>query len=79
MGDLTEKEKQILAYIKGYMKENDAIPSVAEIAGAAGISRKTAYAHMYHIEEKGYIVIRGLSSYAVPGMRFVEDQTTKSV
>ncbi len=72
MGDLTQKEIMIWEYIKGYMLEYNATPSVKEIAEAAGVTIRTAYAHLYHMEEKGCIKFRGWNNYTVKGMRYVE-------
>lgn len=74
MGNLTKRESMILTYIKDYMLEHNATPSVKEIAEEEGIAKQTAYAHLYALEKKGYVEFRGWSNYSVKGMKFVEDK-----
>ena len=72
MGDLTKKETKVLEYVKGYMKEHNATPSVKEIAEGIHVTIRTAYAHLYHMQDKGYIEFRGWNNYTVKGMKYIE-------
>jgi repressor LexA len=55
MKDLTQKQKQILDYITGFIKEKNYPPSIREIAEYFKITPKGAYDHLKAIEKKGYI------------------------
>lgn len=56
MGDLSEKQKQILEYMKKEVKEKGYPPSVREICEAVGLkSTSTVHGHLARLEKKGYI------------------------
>lgn len=52
---LTEREQEVLCYIKGYMVENGFAPSVRDMASGLYVSHKTAHRYLIQLEEKGTI------------------------
>lgn len=53
---LTNRQQEILQYIKKYIVKNGYPPTVREIAKAMGLSSPaTIHAHLAHLEEKGII------------------------
>lgn len=49
-------KKNILAFIKKYIKENEYPPTFEEIGEAVGLlSRSTVHAHLHSLKKKGYI------------------------
>lgn len=56
MNPLTERQKDVLDYIKKYIVENAYPPTVREIGIALGLSSPaTIHSHLNNLEEKGYI------------------------
>ena len=56
MQDLSEKQQQILDYMKNEVKEKGYPPSVREICDAVGLkSTSTVHGHLARLEKKGYI------------------------
>ena len=56
MGDLSEKQRQILEYMKKEVREKGYPPSVREICEAVGLkSTSTVHGHLARLEKKGYI------------------------
>lgn len=56
MTELTERQKDVLDYIKKYVVENGYPPTVREIGLALGLSSPaTIHSHLNNLEEKGYI------------------------
>lgn len=54
--DLSEKQQQILDYMKNEVKEKGYPPSVREICDAVGLkSTSTVHGHLARLEKKGYI------------------------
>lgn len=54
--DLSERQKEILEYIKDQIRTNGYPPSVREIGRAVGLSSSsTVHAHLVKLEQKGYI------------------------
>ena len=55
-GELTDKQKQILEYIKSEILSKGYPPSVREICTAVHLkSTSSVHAHLSSLEEKGYI------------------------
>lgn len=52
---LTNRQQEILDFIKRYTQESGYPPTVREIGGAFGMSEKGAFDHLRAIEKKGYI------------------------
>lgn len=52
---LTEREQEVLCYIKGYMSQNGFPPSVRDMAKGLFVSYKTAHRYLIQLEEKGTI------------------------
>lgn len=53
---LSKRQQQTLEFIKRYVAKNNQSPSLAEIAGALGVSTKaTVGEHLAALEKKGYI------------------------
>ena len=53
---LTERQRQVLQYIKDEIRAKGYPPSVREIGEAIGLSSSsTVHGHMARLEEKGYI------------------------
>ncbi len=56
MDSLTERQKDVLGYIKKYIFENGYPPTVREIGAALGLSSPaTIHSHLNNLEIKGYI------------------------
>ena len=52
---LTKKQKQILDYIKKFIKENDYSPSISEIGKRFKLANSTVHEHIENLKEKGYL------------------------
>ncbi len=56
MGDLSERQHEILKFIKSHCSEHGYPPTVREIGGAVGLtSPSTVHAHLAKLEEAGHI------------------------
>lgn len=56
MQELTERQSQILGFIKQQVREKGYPPSVREIGDAVGLrSSSTVHGHLRRLESKGYI------------------------
>ena len=55
MKELTDKQADILQYIKDFQRVNTYGPSIREVAARFGINIKAAYDHITAIEHKGRI------------------------
>lgn len=54
--ELTERQRQILRFMKDELRRKGYPPSVREIGGAIGLSSSsTVHGHLSRLEEKGYI------------------------
>lgn len=80
MNDLSEKQRQILEYMKKEVKTKGYPPSVREICEAVGLkSTSTVHGHLSRLEKKGYIkrnptkprAIEILSTERTPQREFV--------
>jgi len=63
--DLTDKQQQILSYIKDAIADSGFPPTVREIGDKFGITVKGAYDHMKAIEKKGFIKTEHNKSRAI--------------
>lgn len=73
MGNLTNKEKEMLEFIKAYMKEYGTTPSFRDIGNALNMySLNTVYTHFKKLIMKGYISKLSGKRYQVKGMHYVE-------
>lgn len=62
MKELTNRQAQILQYLKEYMEKNTYAPSVRDIMKHFGFkSPRAAHKHLITLEEKGYIERKGVS------------------
>jgi repressor LexA len=57
MVKITNRQAQVLACIKTYVKANGYCPSYRDIANAMLMSPHGAYCHVKAIEQKGYLTI----------------------
>lgn len=69
MEELTDKQKQVLAYLNKFMAEEGRAPTVREIAAAFGISIGPVQKHLKALIRKGYVrhqpgISRGLSMHS---------------
>ncbi len=55
MKELTRRQKEVLEFIKSYMKEHKFPPTIREIGEHFGISVRGSYDHVKALEKKGYI------------------------
>lgn len=54
--ELTEKQAEVLAFVKKFLKANSYPPTLQEIATAIGVVMPTtASVHLNELERKGYI------------------------
>ena len=72
---LTERDKEVLDYIKGYMKENGTTPTMKNISEHINISTMVVQKHFQRLIELGYIKRLNEKShnYIVKGMKYVEE------
>ncbi|WP_338657202.1 winged helix-turn-helix transcriptional regulator (plasmid) [Sporosarcina psychrophila] len=53
---MSERQKNILEYIKSYTEKNQYPPTIREIATAVGLkSSSTVHGHLDRLKEKGYV------------------------
>lgn len=52
---LTPKQKQILEYIKKYLKKNEYSPSLEEIGESFKLAKSTIHQHIENLKAKGYL------------------------
>lgn len=58
-GALTERQEEILKFIKGYIRLNRLSPTMREIAEAFGFSSiNAAVQHVFALERKGWVGFR---------------------
>lgn len=57
MKDLTDKQREVLAYIEQYRVEHKYSPVIREIAEHFGVSIKGAYDHVTALRKKGAITM----------------------
>ncbi|MCL2806121.1 MAG: transcriptional repressor LexA [Treponema sp.] len=55
MRELTERQKQVLSFIAGYIKEHSYPPAIREVAAHFFISVKGAHDHITAIRKKGHL------------------------
>lgn len=55
MHDLTNRQQEILAYLKSATDERGFAPSIREVAAHFGMTAKGAYDHIKALERKGVI------------------------
>jgi repressor LexA len=65
MKDLTERQKEVLAFISAFISAHSYPPTIREIAERFSISVKGAYDHMKALEKKGALRLEGNRSRAV--------------
>ena len=53
--NLTEKQMQVLTFLKEYQKENGCPPSLREIARHIGVTKHSAEERLRYLEYKGFI------------------------
>ena len=76
MGRLTQRESEVLEFIKDFMKENGRTPDMREIGiGMKIYSLNTVHTHFHNLVDKGYIE-QEKTKYTVKGMRYIEDENT---
>jgi repressor LexA len=56
MASLTKRQKEVLDFLRDFIRDRGYSPSFEEIAGALGMSSvATVHKHLTHLTEKGYI------------------------
>ncbi len=55
MKAITQRQQEVLDFIKSYIEKNSYPPTIREISDNFGISVKGAYDHVKAVERKGYI------------------------
>ncbi len=65
MKNLTERQKEVLEFISGYVSKRAYPPTIREIAERFSISVKGAYDHVKALEKKGALRVEGNRSRAV--------------
>ena len=66
--ELTEKQRQILTYIREESFTNGYQPSLREVAGYLGITVSAVRGHLLACEKKGFVEITGRGR----GVKFLE-------
>ena len=75
MGELTKREREMLEFIKSYMKEYGTTPAFRDIGDALNMySLNTVYTHFKKLMMKGYITKVSDKRYRVRGMKYVEEE-----
>ncbi len=54
-GDLTHRQREILDWVKGFIREHSLPPTVREIGGAFDIKSSTVFGLLKALEKKGYV------------------------
>ncbi len=62
---LTNRQTEVLNFLKKYRRENSYPPTIREISTFFNISVKGAYDHIKALEKKGFIACRNKSSRAI--------------
>lgn len=57
MRDLTARQREVLDYIRGFLREHHFPPTIREISEYLSVSVKGAYDHVKALEKKGHITI----------------------
>jgi repressor LexA len=65
MKELTERQKEVIAVISGYIEQHRYPPTIRDIAKHFGISVKGAYDHIKAIERKGFLRYDGNKSRTI--------------
>lgn len=66
MATLTKRQKQILEFIKSYIKKNGMSPTIQEIKKKFGLSaQSTIHQHINELEKKGFIEKNGSSARGI--------------
>ncbi|HID94670.1 MAG TPA: repressor LexA [Candidatus Latescibacteria bacterium] len=78
MDELTERQRQILNFLKDHIESSGYAPSVREVAARFGMSVRGAHKHLESLERKGHIRRRPeraraieISGYSTPQMKAV--------
>jgi repressor LexA len=53
--DLTERQKEVLKFMKQFQKKENCNPSLAEIADHFDCAVNNSYQHVKKLHEKGYV------------------------
>lgn len=59
MKEITERQKETLAFLIWYVDRNGFCPTVREIADSLGVVVSTAQDHLHALQRKGYIEVTG--------------------
>lgn len=62
MMELTERQREILEFIQGFIRERGYPPSIREIGGHFHIYPRAVFDHLKALERKGYLKRQGLMS-----------------
>ncbi len=76
---LTQKQQEILDFIKNYIAETGYPPAVRDISNAFGMSSKGAYDHITAIEKKGYIRRNPLKPRAIELLDYASRKSSRSL
>jgi repressor LexA len=57
MKEITQRQQEVLGFIKGFISRHKYPPTIREISNNFGISVKGAYDHVKALERKGYIAL----------------------
>ncbi|RKX99716.1 repressor LexA [Candidatus Poribacteria bacterium] len=72
--ELTERQREVLDFIKEKIRENGYPPTIREIGERFGISEKGAYDHLRALERKGYIRRRPRKTRAIEVLEPMEEE-----
>lgn len=59
---LTERQKEVLAFIRSYIAENEGSPRLEEIANYFGVKAPTAHKYIDALKKKGFVIAGRTSS-----------------
>lgn len=58
MSGITEKQEEVIIYIRDYIEEHDRSPTMDEIGKKLGITPSTAWQHVNTLVQKGLILVQ---------------------
>ena len=73
MKELTQRQREVLTFIKSYINTHTYPPTIREVAENFSISVKGAYDHLYALKKKGQLKYEDKRSRT---MELVEDETS---
>ncbi len=74
MKAITARQREVLEFVKRYLREHHYPPTFREISRAFGISAKGAYDHVKALERKGYVALNNYRSRTIEVLERDDDR-----